>query len=106
MPRYLYQIALTKEGMQGLLREGGSSRRATVQKLVEASGGKLEAYYFAFGETDTYTIAELPDNETAAAISLTISASGAASVQVTVLLTPEEVDAAAHKTVTYRPPGA
>jgi uncharacterized protein with GYD domain len=105
MPKYLFQANYVGEGIKGLLKEGGTSRRAAVEKAVKSLGGTLEAFYYAFGETDAYVIAELPDNATTAALSLTVSASGAAVVKTTVLMTPEEVDEAAKKTPSYRPPG-
>ncbi len=65
----------------------------------------MEAFYFAFGEADAYVIADIPDNVSATAASLTVNASGAVRVKTTVLMTPEEVDQATKKTVTYHPPG-
>ncbi len=106
MPKYLLEASYTTEGTEGLLREGGSSRRAAVQTMAEALGGKLEAFYFVFGDADALVILDVPDNVTAAAISLTGSSSGAVILKTTVLLTPEEIDEAAKKTVGYRPPGA
>ena len=106
MPKYLFQSSFTAEGARGLLKEGGTNREAYLRALAESEGGKLEAYYFAFGETDVYTILEAPDNETAAALSLAVSASGAARVRTVVLLTPEEIDAAVKQGVSFRPPGA
>ena len=47
----------------------------------------------------------MPDNVSVAAINMTIGASGAVRTKTTVLLTPEEVDAAVKKSPTYRPPG-
>ena len=88
-----------------MLEEGGTSRRAAVEKLADALGGKVEAFYYAFGDTDLFVIAEMPDNATATAVSLTASAAGTATVKVTVLLTAEEVDAALKKSPSYRPPG-
>lgn len=105
MPKYLVQANYVGEGLKGLLKEGGSSRRAAVEKLFSSVGGKVEAFYFAFGDTDLFVIADVPDNFTAAAISLTVNAAGAATAKVTVLLTPEEIDAAVKKTPGYRPPG-
>jgi uncharacterized protein with GYD domain len=106
MPRYLFQSSYTAEGVRGLLKEGGSSRVAYLRTLTESLGGKLEAFYWAFGETDTYLIAECPSNESAAALSLAASASGTGRVKTVVLLTPEEIDAAAKQEVGFRPPGA
>jgi uncharacterized protein with GYD domain len=106
MPRFLARSSYSVDGLKGLLKEGGTSRRAAVEKLVEGLGGRLEAMYYAFGEDDVLVIAEYPDNVTAAAASLTVAASGAVSVKTVVLLTPEEIDEAAKKSVDYRPPGA
>ncbi len=105
MAKYLLQASLTQEGVQGLLREGGTSRRATVEQLTRGMGGTLEAFYYAFGDADVFVIADLPDHASASAASLTINASGAITVKTTVLITPEEVDEATRKTVNYRPPG-
>ena len=105
MPKYLFQSSYTAEGARGLLKEGGTSREAYLKSLAESHGAKLEAYYFAFGDADVYTILEAPDNETAAALSLAVSASGAARVKTVVLLTPEDIDAAAKQEVTFRAPG-
>ena len=105
MPKYLVQANYVGEGLKGLLKEGGSSRRAAVEKLFGSLGGKVEAFYYAFGDTDLFVIADVPDNVTAAALSLTVNAAGAATAKVTVLLTPEEIDAAAKKSPSYRPPG-
>jgi uncharacterized protein with GYD domain len=106
MAKYLIQGSYTVEGVKGLLKDGGSKRRAVVQSLMEKAGGHLESFHFAFGSDDFYLIAEAPDNATAAAVSLAVTASGAATVQTTVLMTPEEVDGAVKQTVDYRPPGA
>ena len=106
MPKYLFQSSYTTEGVKGLLKEGGSSRVAYLKSLVESLGGKIEAFYWAFGEDDVYIIAEATSNERAAAVSLAVSASGASRVKTVVLLTPEEIDAAAKREVSFRAPGA
>jgi uncharacterized protein with GYD domain len=105
MPKYLAQVNYIGEGIKGLLKEGGSSRRAAIEKLFGSVGAKVEALYYAFGDIDLFVIIDAPDNITAAALSLTVNAAGAATTKVTVLLTPEDIDAAAKKTPTYRPPG-
>lgn len=105
MPKYLVQANYAGEGIKGLLKEGGSGRRTAVEKLFASLGGKVEAFYYAFGDTDLFVIADVPDNVTAAALSLTVNAAGAATSRVTVLLTPEEIDAAVKKTPSYRAPG-
>jgi uncharacterized protein with GYD domain len=105
MPKYLVEARYTTEGAKGLAREGGSGRRAAVIKAVESVGGKLEAFYFGFGDVDAYIIIELPDNITAAAVSLAANQSGFIASKTIVLLTPEEMDQATKKTTGFRPPG-
>ena len=105
MAKYLVQANYVGEGIKGLLKEGGSSRRAVVEKLFKSMGGTVEAFYYAFGDTDLYVIADLPDNATAAALVLTVTSNGTVACKTTVLMTPEELDEAAKKTPSYRPPG-
>jgi len=106
MAKYLIKASYTVEGTKGLLKEGGSNRRAAVAQMIEGMGGKLEAFYFAFGEPDVFAIMDVPDATAAAAISLVVNSKGAAQVSTTPLITPEEIDAACKKSVAYRAPGA
>ena len=106
MPKYMIEASYTLDGVKGVQSAGGTSRRDAVAKAAESAGGRLETFYFAFGDHDVYTIVELPDNESAAAVALGVNAAGGATVRTVVLLTPEEVDAAAKRSVSYRPPGA
>ena len=106
MPKYLIEASYTLEGVKGVQSAGGTSRRDAVAKLAESVGGQLESFYFAFGDRDVYAIVDLPDNESAAAVALTAIAAGGVALRTVVLLTPEEVDAAANRSVEYRPPGA
>jgi uncharacterized protein with GYD domain len=68
-------------------------------------GGKLEAFYYAYGEDDAVIIADLPDAGAGLAISLSVNASGAVRLATTPLITPEEIDAASKKTIDYKAPG-
>jgi len=104
MPKYMISASYVGEGIKGLLKEGGSARRAAAAAAIESVGGRVESFYFAFGHADAYIIAEVPDNVTAAALAITINGSGLVSTHTTVLLTPEEIDAAVKKTPSYRPP--
>ena len=106
MPKFMIKASYTAEGARGLLKEGGTGRRATVQKLVEGIGGKVEAFYFAYGQDDAYVIIDVPDAESGLAVSLAVNASGAVRLSTIPLITPEEIDAAAKKSVQYRAPGA
>ena len=78
MPKYLWQVRYTQEGLKGLLKEGGSQRQKALEEALKSIGGKVEAFYYAFGDADVFTIAELPDNISIAAGALAINASGAA----------------------------
>jgi uncharacterized protein with GYD domain len=106
MAKYMIAASYTQSGVQGLLKEGGTGRRDAITKLVGSLGGSLESVYYAFGADDVFVIADVPDNVSAAAIGLTVAATGAVNLRTIVLLTPEEVDEASKKSVDYRPPGA
>jgi uncharacterized protein with GYD domain len=106
MAKYLISGSYTAEGTKGLIKGGGgTARRNAVQQLLQGVGGRLESIYYAFGHDDVYIIADIPDNVAAAAIALTVNASGAVTIKTTILMTPEEVDQAAKKSVSYRAPG-
>src|SRR5262249_11970737 len=104
--KFLVKASYSPEGAKGIQSAGGTSRREAVARMAEGLGGSLEAFYFAFGGTDASVVLELPDNQTAAAASIAVNTAGGASSEVIVLLTPEEIDAAAQLSVDYRPPGS
>ena len=105
MPKYLIEASYTSEGAKGLLKDGGSKRRQAAEQAIKSAGGKLEAFYFAFGDRDAFVIVDAPDHATIAAASLAINASGAVETKTVVLLTPEEIDQATKKSVKYTAPG-
>jgi len=105
MPKYLLKVAYTADGAKGLIKDGGSKRREAAQALVRSVGGSMEAFYYAFGASDVYAIVDVPDAASAAAASIALSASGSVTSELIVLLTPEEIDAAAKKSPSYTPPG-
>ncbi|MCB0089312.1 MAG: GYD domain-containing protein [Caldilineaceae bacterium] len=104
MPKFLVQGSYGPGGAQAILKEGASARRAAVEKAVTSLGGTLEAFYFAFGDVDLYVIMELPNTTAAIAASLVTNASGTVGAKTTMLIMPEEVDAAAKMDIGYRPP--
>jgi uncharacterized protein with GYD domain len=105
MPKYMIHASYSVEGIKGVLKEGGTSRRAAVEAAIKGLGGKLEAFYFAFGEHDVVGIVDGPDNVTAAAFSMAVAASGTVRSRTIVLLTPEEIDQASKKTISFRAAG-
>jgi uncharacterized protein with GYD domain len=105
MPKYLISASYSAEGLRGLQRDKASGRRTAVNTAIEGVGGRVEALYYALGEDDAYIIADLPDNVSAAALGIAVSAAGLARTRTTALMTVEEVDRALEKTVNYRAPG-
>jgi uncharacterized protein with GYD domain len=105
MPKYLFEVSYTLDGVRGVLAKGGSARQASAQAAAESVGGTMESFWFAFGTTDVYAVADLPDNAAAAAMAMAVTASGGAVSKTVVLLTTAEIDTAAAKQVSYRPPG-
>src|SRR5437667_6363045 len=106
MARFLFQASYSADGVKGVLKDGGTGRRSAVEAALKSLGGKLEAFYYGFGETDVYVIVDGIDNATAAAFSMGVGSSGSlSSIKTTVLMTPEEVDQAAKKSMAYRAPG-
>jgi uncharacterized protein with GYD domain len=106
MPKYLIVATYSAEGMKGVLREGGSERKKMISDMAKNVDGELESFYYAFGQNDVYSVVDLPDNVTAAAMAAHISAGGMVRCNVTVLVTPEEMDQAARTKMYFRPPGA
>ena len=105
MKKYLIKASYNTNGVKGLIEDGGSKRKAEVQKMMTGMGGKVESFYFAFGEQDAYIIVELPDDVSAAAAVLRVNSAGLVSISTTVLLSPEDIDKASKISVNYRGPG-
>ena len=105
MPKYLFYGSYTPEGFEGLMEEGGSKRIEAAKQALGSVGGKLEAFYFSFGEHDFYILVDLPDNVTTAAVTLAGNVSGMFSIKGVALLTAEEMDAVIGKSVDFRAPG-
>jgi uncharacterized protein with GYD domain len=106
MAKFLIQGSYTAGGVKGVIKEGGSARKAAVQKALEGLGGKLDSFYYTFGADDVIVICELPDTITGLALSLAVNASGTVRISTTALMSVEDVDAACKKAVSYRPAGA
>ncbi|MCA1583268.1 MAG: GYD domain-containing protein [Acidobacteria bacterium] len=106
MPKFMVRVSYNADGARGLIKEGGTGRRATVQKVIEDLGGRMETFYFAYGEHDAFVIADFPDSNAGLAVSLAVNASGAVRASTVPLITPEEMDAACKRSVAYKAPGA
>jgi len=106
MAKYLLEVNYTLDGVNGVVAKGGSARKAAAAAAAKSVGGKLESFYFAFGDTDVFAICDFPDNASAAGFALAVTAAGGAAVRTRVLLTPDEVDAGTQQNVKYKPPGS
>ncbi len=108
MPMYLTRFRYTPETW-ARLAANPEDRRAAAAQYVEAVGGKLHGFWYAFGEYDGYNLWEAPDGVAMAAVALALGGGGAIrSLETTVLLTVDETLDALRKAqqVRYRPPGA
>ncbi len=107
MPFYLTRFSYTPATWARLV-QNPEDRRAAARQYVEAVGGTLHGFWYAFGEHDAYGLYEAPDNASMAAMAIAISAGGAlSSYQTVALLTVEETLAALRtaSSIAYRPPG-
>ncbi len=107
MPMYLTRFSYTPETW-ARLTQNPEDRRDAARAYIEAVGGKLHGFWYAFGEYDAYSLLEAPDNVSIAAVAMAISGGGALSkYETTVLLTVEETMDAMRKAhdIKYRPPG-
>jgi uncharacterized protein with GYD domain len=105
MAKYLYQAKYTADGMKGVMKEGGSKRRDAAEQAIKSAGGRLESFYFAFGDADVVGVVEFPDHASAAALSGLINSSSTTTIKLTPLITIEEIDGAVKKSIQYRGPG-
>jgi uncharacterized protein with GYD domain len=106
MAKYLAKAKYNADGVRGLLKDGGSARVAAVTKLVKGLGGKVESFYFAYGECDAYVVVDVSDDAAALAVTLAVNASGAVTVEMVPLITAKQIDEASKTTVKYKAPGA
>ena len=106
MAKYLIKASYAPEGIKGVMAKGGTARVDAVGKMIAAAGGSMESFYFAFGGDDVYVTVDAPNHEAAVAIAGAVTSTGALShYETVVLLTAEQIDAAANIAVDYTPPG-
>ncbi len=108
MARYLIRASYTPEAWAAMMKSP-QNRREAARGAIEAVGGKLLSFDFAFGGDDAIVLVEMPDNVSAAAAGIAITSSGALkSYSTTPLMSAEEAMEAMKKAaaIAYRPPGA
>ena len=105
MPKYMFHGSYTAAGAAGVLKDGGSGRMKAIDALAGSLGGSVESVYWAMGADDYFIVCELPDNKAAAALSMTVAASGSVNIRTAELFSAADVDEIAKRHVTYRAPG-
>ena len=110
MPKFMYAVSYSADGIKGVMQEGGTSRIEAATAVAEALGATVEGAWFAFGDDDVYLVLDAPDNIAAGAGSILTGATGAVATRTIPLITLEEMDAMAAKAreaaASYRPPGS
>jgi uncharacterized protein with GYD domain len=109
MTLYLIRFGYTPEAWGALMANPQDRRDPLASRLFGTFGGRLVGFWYAFGEYDGYALVEFPDNVSAAAAAVAVSATGSfRSLDTTVLLTVEEMVDAMEKAndFAYARPGA
>ena len=106
MGKYLYRLQYTRAGLDGTVKEGFAKREAYFRKSVDGLGGTTEAAYWAYGDTDVFIVVDLPGQDKATGLALSLAETGSFRVTTTTLLTAAEMDAAAKHMPSYRAAGA
>ena len=107
MPHYMTQVSYNSEAWKAQMHNP-EDRSAQIGKLIEAVGGRLISFYYAFGEYDVVIISEAPDSKAVASVLIAAAAGGALSgIKTTALMTIEEGMEAIKgaRAVAYAPPG-
>ena len=102
--KYHFHAMFTPDGMKNLQKQSASAFRAGVEKFFGSAGGKLESWYFDYGESSAYGFVDYPDEVSAATAQATVNAAGLARVTYTPVLSAEDADKAFAKSLATRPP--
>jgi len=108
MALFLTRFSYTAETWARLV-QNPEDRRDAARTYIEAVGGTLHGFWYAFGEYDAYSLLEAPDSVSMAAVAIAISGGGALTKhETTALLTVEETmdEMRRASEIRYRPPGA
>jgi uncharacterized protein with GYD domain len=110
MAKYAVLGGYTADAWSKMIDSPGD-RAAAVKKVAEALGGKLETFYWSFGDDDYLGIFDVPDDVSAAAFSVAVGSSGTLrNLRTIKLITLEEgrkvLEKAKAAKAAYSPPGA
>ena len=109
MPKFVSFFTYTPEAWKAMT-ENPQDRASHARSLVESVGGKLECFYWMSGKFDGLLIADLPDDQSAAALAVVVKSSGALKEYETHVVTstdqaPALLKKAQAAAKAYRPPG-
>jgi uncharacterized protein with GYD domain len=74
MPTYISLIQYTQQGMQKI--KESPARLDHARKGYEAAGGKIKDFFLVMGKYDLVIVAEMPNDEAVAKLSLTLGSAG------------------------------
>ena len=87
MATYISLLRLTQQGIENI--KESPARLDKAKQAFRAMGGELKEFYLVMGRYDAVVVAEAPDDETVAKLTLAISAAGALRTE-TLRAFPEE----------------
>ena len=91
MPLYMYQASYTPESWAAQVKNPQNRVETVGRQLCQAVEGKFVGGWLCFGDYDLVLIADVPDNESMAAVALGVAAGGAIRAsKTTVLMTGTE----------------
>lgn len=91
MPMYMTLFTFKGETLKAFMKKP-TDRSAAVDAAARSVGGRLESYYWMFGQHDGFAVLEMPDSAAAARFVITVSASGAfAHLETHELFTSDDV---------------
>ena len=88
MATYIILVSYTQKGIENI--KESPARLDTVKKVFQAMGAELKEFYLTMGQYDSVVVAEGPDDETAAKLSLAIGSTGAVRTETLRAFTEDE----------------
>ena len=90
MPTFMVQASYTNTAW-GMLVQRTENRMEALKPMMDRLEGRILSWYYTFGDYDVVVVFEVPNNVTAAAVSMAIAGSGAVKeFKTTVLMSPDE----------------
>ncbi len=88
MPTYISLLKYTQQGIKDI--ENSPGRIEDARKAIEAAGGKMLSFYVTMGQYDAITLLELPNDEIAATVALSVGKLGNTTTETLRAFTEEE----------------